>query len=432
MKANWLDPDEQIELCKLLLRHDLIRFSNQRDMVLSSGIGTDIYITIRNARGFPAAMKRISEYFTNPLMRLSPNRFAEVPDAVSCFAPLISTQTNIPYITLRQHPKEGRVSKPTAIGPMAYGDSICLFDYVITDGESKIYPYRECLRLGLRPEHLVVLVDRQQGWQGNFEKQNINLPVWAGMTLHDVRRFLVESGNMERCNLVVEKRNPIIVALDGKSWEEILPIVDQLRTTGCIFKVTDLFLAKGGEWLLPNLSVYGQVMVDIKSHDIGNTVENVAKLFRACPPWAITVHASGHQDMIRRAVEALRGTPPKVLAVTVLTSFNEKMCEDVYVRRPIEEVKQLAAIADEGGAHGFVSAAEECTMIRGIYEYKHTLVVPAIRSPGVPSDDQQRTSTPHDAYEHGANHLIIGRQILRANDPVAEVHRILTEELGIR
>jgi len=121
---------------------------------------------------------------------------------------------------------------------------------------------------------IVVMVDRQQGWKKKLADAGFgDIPIWAATTLHDVRRYLIGNGLMQRCDPEAEEKNPIIVALDGKKWEDVLPIIDQLRTTGCILKVNDMLLNEGIRRLLPNLSVYGRVMADIKGHDIKNTLE---------------------------------------------------------------------------------------------------------------------------------------------------------------
>ena len=228
--SPWLDPAEQEEIIRELLRYRLIRFSNERALPLKSGGKTDIYINLRDARNTPTAISLITGLFEHPLRRLGVKRFAEVPDSVSCFAGPLSISTNLPYITLREKPKEGRVAKATMIGEVQFEEDLAIIDDVITDGASKEAPYWECVSAGVSPKALVVLVDRQQGWQKKFAEKNINLPVWAGMTLHDVRKILIQSlGVMERCNVAIEEKNPIIVALDGKSWEEVLPLVDDPR-----------------------------------------------------------------------------------------------------------------------------------------------------------------------------------------------------------
>ena len=233
---------------------------------------------------------------------------------------------------------------------------------------------------------------------------------------------------MQRCDPAVEEANPIIVALDGRSWEGVLPLLDSLRTSGCIWKVNDLMLQKGLEGILPNLSVYGRVMVDLKGHDIPNTVSNICRHLRKCPPWAVTVHASGWSEMIGAAVTSLAGTGTKVLAVTVLTSLDASGCKEVYNRQPVDQVMHLAKIAFEAGVDGFVCSPEEVGILSSMaWGRKMLFVTPGIRSSGVASGDQQRIGTPKAAMEAGATHLVIGRQILESADPVAEVARIRQE-----
>ena len=104
----WLDPAEQEEVIRHLLEHGLLKFSNKRDLPLKSGGMTDIYVNLRDARMHPPSMPFIAGYYRNPLQRLAVDQFVEVPDSVSCFAPFLSAQTGIPYLTIREQAKEGR------------------------------------------------------------------------------------------------------------------------------------------------------------------------------------------------------------------------------------------------------------------------------------------------------------------------------------
>ena len=364
------------------------------------------------------------------MRRLSPDRFIEVPDAVSCFAGPLSIATGIPYITIRERPKEGRATKATSIGFAPFGNSAVIFDDVVTDGESKIVPFEEATAMGLLVQNLVVLVDRQQGWKKKFAERGIPLSVWPGMTLHDVRKLLISNFRvMQRCNPATEGGNPIIVALDGKSWEETLTIIDPLRPSGVILKVNDLLFDLGIERLISDLHVYGRVMADLKLHKIPNTVVNTCQRLRKDPPWAVTVHASGGAEMVKAAVTTLAGTPTKVLAITVLTSINPETSEEIYHRLPLDQVKVLAKIAAEAGAHGFVCSPQEARELKALYPNK-LIVTPGIRSETAPKDDQARIATPRGAKDNGADYLVMGRQILNASDPVAEVKRVITEELA--
>jgi len=431
----WLYPEEREAVVAGLLEHGLLKFDNARSLPLKSGGKTDVYINLRDARDAPATIELLADLFSIPLRRLGIKRFVEVPDSVSCFAGPLAMKTGIPYLTIREDSKANRVADARVIGHPAKFESVCIIDDVITNGESKIVPYQKCVDLNLNVQALVVLVDRQQGWKKHLTAAGVDLPVWPGMTLHDVRRQLIQHEAMERCDPAKEKANPIIVALDGKSWEEILPLVDQLRTTGCIFKVNDLLFNQGIERLLPELSVYGRVMADLKCHDIKNTVENICARVRMseCEPWAITVHASGGFEMIKAAVQALQLSGKwhtKILAVTVLTSLDQKTCEEIYVRQPLEQVLRLAEIAHAAGAHGLVCSPQEVKELRNRYP-DMILVSPGIRSPGKDTQDQQRVDTPEAAIANGSNHLVMGRQILQAEDPVAEVYRVLRDELHI-
>jgi len=433
-KHPWLAPWEQQEVIEklILFNADLIKWNNARNLSLSSGGKTDIYINLRNERDCPEALKFLAKVYRNPLLRLGVDRFAEVPDSVSGIAAGLSALTNIPRFTIRKKAKKGRVSKAKIIGNPKEGERIAILDDVITDGESKIGPISECLKLKSELMPLIVLVDRQQGWQKNFQERGISLDVWPGMTLHNVRRYLIENNLMQRCDSELEEKNPLIIALDGKDWNEILPIIDPLRTTSCILKVNDLFFEKGMD-LIADLKTYGRSLIDFKGHDIPNTVGNTCRKLRKYQPWGVTIHASGHDEMIKAATAEFRGTTTKVFAVTLLTSLREK-CGEVYMRRPLDEVLALAKIAKRSGAHGIVCAAEEVPEVKKEASCKGLeFLTPALRSPEtkIIGDDQQRISTLEGARAMGADWLVVGRQITTNKDPAAEAKRVLKEELKI-
>jgi orotidine-5'-phosphate decarboxylase len=428
----WLTPEERFEVLERLIQYRLIKWDNRRNLKLKSGRMSDIYINLRFARNVPKASAYVARVFANAIFRLNPDRFIEVPDAITPFSSQISALTNVPYITARGEVKEGRVSDSKFVGDFSHGEQVCIYDDVITNGGSKLVPYQECLRRDLKLLPLVVLVDRQQGWKKNFVDLGINMDIWPGMTLHDVRRHLIENGYMKRCDPDIEEKNPMIIGLDAKSWDEHLPLIDELRTVGCILKVNDLALNEGIKNIIPNLQVYGRVMFDLKGHDIPNTLANISEHLLPHPPWAVTVHGTGGKEMIEAVVKKLADVQTKVLVVTLLTSIDEKTCEEIYVRPPIEQVHTLARIADRAGAHGLVCAVSETAELK--QRYPHMIIInPGIRSEGVKiaGDDQARKNTPRSAIENGADYIVMGRQITRAENPAAEVMRILKEELEV-
>ena len=421
MKQPWIPREHQREVVRRLLDFGLLEFDNGRNLPLASGGKTDIYINLRDARNNSKAISFLTELFMEPLQRLNVQRFVEIPDSVSCFAGTLSVPSNIPYLTIRGEAKEGRVGNAKVIGDAVKGEQVCLIDDVITDGTTKFIPCNECFNLGLDVLALVVLVDRQQGWKETM--RILGVDVWSGMTLHDVRRELINMGEMKQCDEAVKEQNPIIVALDGKSWDEILPIVEQLRTMGCILKVNDLLFAEGMDHLLPELSVYGRIMVDLKCHDIPNTVENTCRRLAKHNVWAVTVHASGGMRMVRAAKEALFNTNTKVLAITALTSLSDDDCKMIYRKTLLNTVKRLATEADNGRTDGFVCPPQEVSRLKAMFPFDKIFVTPGVRSDEI--------ARPKRAIENGANYIVLGRQVLNEKDPVAEVKRVLVEELGI-
>lgn len=430
MEETWLSRKEQKWVVKNLLKYGLLEYSNDRKLPLKKGGYTDIYIALRNSRNNAESINFIAKLYEMAIRKLNPDRFVEVPDSVSGLAGHLSVLCGKPYLTIREQAKEGRVADAKIIGTAVPREKVVIIDDVITDGASKLAPYQECVKKKLNCLGIVVLVDRQQGWKEKFSELGIETTVYAGMTLHDVRRCLIELGELQRCDPKIEEKNPIIVAIDGVTWEKALPILDPLRTTGCIIKVNDWIFDEGFKHLLPELSTYGRVMVDIKAHDIRNTIKNTFERLIDHEPWGVTIHASAGGEKIIEAVQILRETKTKVLAITLLTDVGTKDCKDIYNCGPHDQVLYMAELAHEAGAHGLVCSAEEVKSLRKIYP-DMTLVVPGVRSPGKSTDEHARKGTPKQVIEDGASNIVMGRQILQSPDPIAEVNRILTQELGI-
>jgi len=431
--SYWLTPGEQAEAIDQLLAGNLLKWDNTGalSLPLKSGGKTDIYVNMRDVRSCPKTLRYLAEIYANAMRRLHVRRIMEIPDGISPVAALVLDMTGIPMVTVRPEAKPGRVVSGKLIGNLNHGELVGVMDDVVTDGASKIPAFNEVRSHGAKLASVVALVDRQGGWQKYLASAGFaGQPFWFGMTLHDIRRYLIEHGLMLRCNPDIESKNPIIVALDGKSWDDLIPLLVQLRVSGCILKVNDLLFDQGIARLIPDLSVYGRVMADLKGHDIPNTVGNICKRLAKCPPWAVTVHASGGAEMIRAAKTELEGTGTKVLAVTVLTSIDEKTCEEIYKEQPLTQVIKLARIAAEAGADGFVCSPNEVGVLSAA-KPGMVFATAGVRSEGKDVGDQKRVGTPKGAVANGATNLVMGRQVLGASDPVAEVYRVCREELGI-
>lgn len=179
----------------------------------------------------------------------------------------------------------------------------------------------------------------------------------------------------------------------------------------------------------PELSLF----IDLKYHDIPNTVAGAMRAITPLEPDYVNVHAAGGLEMMRAAADALReaadkfgSKPPKILAVTILTSLDESALKQTgFMPGLADRVTQLATLTKQAGLDGIVCSAHEIELVRGAYGPDFTLMVPGIRPEGSGAEDQKRVMTPAQALQRGATHLVIGRPITRAADPAAAARAIL-------
>jgi orotidine-5'-phosphate decarboxylase len=233
-------------------------------------------------------------------------------------------------------------------------------------------------------------------------------------------------------------RNPIIVALDVASAEAALGLVTDLAPAAGGFKVgNELFTAAGPEIVRKIRERGALVFLDLKFHDIPNTVAKGVASAVNLDVQMVTVHASGGTEMLKAAEKSaeetaykLGRTPPLVLGVTVLTSLDGAALREVGLDVNVEyQVRRLALVATKAGLRGLVCSPLEIAALRKVIPAQVQLVVPGIRTGAEKADDQKRTMTPREAVAAGANWLVIGRPITAAENPRAAAEKIL-ESLG--
>ena len=227
-----------------------------------------------------------------------------------------------------------------------------------------------------------------------------------------------------------EARDKLIVALDFPSGREALAFVDRLDGACRWFKVgLELFLAAGGS-IVQTLRARGHsVFLDLKFHDIPNTIAGAVRSVGPLGAELLTVHASGGPAMLEAAAEAAASfaDPPRLLAVTVLTSMDQSQLAAIgNLRTPAEEVLLLARMAFANGIAGFVCGPEEASALRSAL-HGAVLVTPGIRPDGAEIGDQKRIATPAAALAAGANYLVVGRPITQAPDPAKAARAVLAE-----
>jgi len=225
-----------------------------------------------------------------------------------------------------------------------------------------------------------------------------------------------------------QKELRVIVALDYASAAEALAFAQRLDPQRCRVKVGKELFTVAGPALVEQLVARGfDVFLDLKYHDIPNTVASACKSAAALGVWMINVHASGGRAMMQAAREALTGLsrPPKLIAVTVLTSLGaEDLREIGQTETPPVLVERLAKLAAASGMDGVVCSAQEASLLRLACGPAFCLVTPGIRLADAAQDDQKRIVTPQVAIADGADYLVIGRPITRAADPLAVLDRI--------
>lgn len=226
-------------------------------------------------------------------------------------------------------------------------------------------------------------------------------------------------------------RQRLIVALDVPDATSAMRMVAELEGTCSWFKVgLELFVAAGPAILEPIVSRGFNVFLDLKLHDIPNTVEGAVRFAAGLGVRMLTVHAGGGPAMLSAAKTALAGisNPPELLAVTVLTSMDAGQLHAVGVGRvPSGQVELLTKMGLAAGIRGFVCSAQEVAAVRALTGPEGVLVIPGIRPAGAAIGDQKRVAGPAEAIRRGASYLVVGRPITQSPNPAEAASAILEE-----
>ena len=226
-------------------------------------------------------------------------------------------------------------------------------------------------------------------------------------------------------------KHKIIVALDYADADSALALVAQLDPALCRLKVgKELFTVAGPELVRTLVARGFEVFLDLKFHDIPNTVAAACRVAASLGVWMMNVHASGGRRMMEAAREALADLPkpPLLIAVTVLTSMSAEDLGEVGVTgSPADQVRRLARLTQACRLDGVVCSAQEAAMLRADLGADFRLVTPGIRPAGFDAGDQRRVMTPVEALRAGATDLVIGRPVTAAADPLAALEQIQSD-----
>ena len=228
----------------------------------------------------------------------------------------------------------------------------------------------------------------------------------------------------------------IILALDVEGFKEAEGFVKKLSSIIGIFKVGKQLFTHCGPKIIEMIHDYRcKVFLDLKFHDIPNTVARAVEEASKHKVFMLTVHALGGRKMMSQAAAAAASVcrhtsspPPLILAVTILTSLAQEDLHEIGIDVPVESaVSRLAILAEQAGVSGVVASAQEAPLIRASCGEGFTIVTPGIRPRGSAPDDQKRIVTPAEALLAGAHYLVIGRPVLEAADPLRAAYEIAEE-----
>jgi orotidine-5'-phosphate decarboxylase len=220
----------------------------------------------------------------------------------------------------------------------------------------------------------------------------------------------------------------IIVALDVPTKREALDLIEKLRDQISFFKIGLQLYAAEGPGIVRAVSSTGcKVFLDIKLHDIPNTVARAVESAGHLGAQMLTVHLSGGSEMVRAATAA-RTNNMVLLGVTILTSSTQETLREIGIASGVDDqVLRLAKLGVEAGIDGVVASPHEIKPLRREFDNKIKIVVPGIRPSGAEANDQKRTMSPRDAIDAGADYLVIGRPIIAHRNPREAVDKILEE-----
>jgi orotidine-5'-phosphate decarboxylase len=235
----------------------------------------------------------------------------------------------------------------------------------------------------------------------------------------------------------LNSKDRLVLALDVDNDNEALGLVNELKDSIGLFKVGhQLFTAYGPDIVRRIINKGGRVFLDLKYHDIPNTVAKASVEAVKLGVSIFNVHALGGLDMMKAAAEATAATAeqqnvttPLVLAVTILTSMDQvALRKELKITRSLQrEVAHLARLAQRAGMHGVVASPQEIKMLRKAVRGEFTILTPGVRPEWAAKDDQKRIMTPGEAVAAGADYIVVGRPVLKAADRQAAVRKILEE-----
>jgi len=228
-------------------------------------------------------------------------------------------------------------------------------------------------------------------------------------------------------SIVLKSESKIIVALDYSNEDEALNFIKKVNPELCKLKIgKELFTVAGPQFVEKIVAMGFDVFLDLKFHDIPNTVMKACHAASELGVWMVNVHALGGKTMMQAAKEGVSHSSTKLIAVTILTSMGQEDLNQIGIETDVkDQVVNLARLANDAGLDGVVCSAKEVSILRENLGNDFLLVTPGIRPAGNETSDQKRVMTPREAVDTGSSYLVIGRPITQSESPIDTLEMIL-------
>lgn len=403
--GKWLNGWEIDSTVNALTKYDV-------EIIEFDADDTNILLRLDKARQSPDAIGFLTDIYKNPVTRLRPDILVEANDSVSTIVPLLAREMNIPY--LKFNTATGELDEEARGHSVTNKRAVIVTD-IIENGESIMPVYRACKKRRLNIGPMVALLDMANGWRRDFEKFQVDMPVWSGMSIDDMRRCLIDHGYIDNYQVNGGEISPVIFSLEGKKWDNAMHVARSLRPMNCMYKVSDHVVEYSCADIVGYLGIYGPVIVDLNISHTPEVTGDICTRLKKYNPWAVTVNGFGGEKLTQVAVKSLRGADTKVLVNAVVPSLDKAELGLLFGTPQVDRlIDRIAESTNSADADGIICAPEHVLPVKKRYP-KMLVVASDVHSLGValPDDEEDKNV---DALQRGASYVVLDMSALDNSD----------------
>ena len=417
--GKWLNRWEIESTVDALTKYDV-------EIVEFNGEDGEILLRLDKARQSPDAIGFLTDIYKNPVTRLRPDLLVEANDSVSTIVPLLAREMGIPY--LKFNTASGELDEEARGHSVTNKRAVIITD-TIENAEAIMPVYRACKKRRLDIGPMIALLDMANGWRRNFDKFQVDMPVWPGMSIDDMRRSLMSQGYIER-PLEEGVVNPVIFSLEGKKWDHAMHVARSLQPLGCLYQVSDHVVEYSCADIVGYLGIYGPVIVDLNISHAPAVAGDICTRLKKYRPWAVTVDGFSGEKLTQVAVKSLRGSSTRVLVNALAPALDKAEMGLLHATpKPERLIDRIAESTNRAQADGIVCAPEHVLAIKKRYP-KMLVIAADARTTGssLPADEDDPNI---DALRHGASYVVVDMSVLDSADVAARAREVLARYASV-